>query len=172
MRKLLVATTLALGALAVGPIGSPATAGGWAVTTLDPLDQAPVAGEPFEVGFTVRQHGHRPVSLPDAAIVVTGGDGSAERFPATPSGPEGHHVAVVEVPEAGSFSWSVEQGGFGPQDLGTLVVSATPSAGAAGDGASPWTAPLFALAAVLAGLGVVDLVRQRRLQPGRQPSPA
>jgi hypothetical protein len=163
MRKAIVAAVLTVVTFAVTATNpTPAAAGGWAVTTLDPLAAAPVAGEPFQIGFMVRQHGHRPVSLPDVVILVTGADGVTERFAARPEGVEGHHVATVEVPSAGAVTWAVEQGIFGVQELGTLHVRATASGGASGageSGSSPWTAPLFAVAAVLAALGIADLGR-------------
>ena len=67
MRKLLATAVLTLATLAVA---APAGAGGWAVTTLDPLAAAPVAGQPFDVGFTILQHGRTPVTMPEAAIVA------------------------------------------------------------------------------------------------------
>ena len=166
MRKVIAATTLALLTLGLSSTGR---AGGWAVTTLDPIVEAPVAGQPFEVGFTIRQHGNHPVSMPDAAIIVTDAAGGTERFPATPSGAEGHHVATIEVRAPGELSWAVQQGGFGVQELGTLDVRTSSSADRTGGGSSPWPAPLFAIAAVLAGFGGVDLVRQRRQRRDHQP---
>jgi hypothetical protein len=157
MRKVIVAAVLAL--ITMG-VASPAAAGGWAVTTLDPLAAAPVAGEPFDVGFTIRQHGRTPVSLPDAAILVTGADGVTERFPARLQGPEGHHVATVEVPASGAVTWAVEQGIFGVQELGTLAVAVEATSSGSSD-TSPWPAPLFAVAAVLGALGLADLGRGR-----------
>jgi hypothetical protein len=154
MRKLLAAAVLTLTVLGVA---APAAAGGWAVTTLDPLAAAPAAGEPFDVGFTVRQHGRTPVSMPDAAIIVTDAAGVATRFAATPEGAVGHHVATVVLPTDGTYSWAVEHQ-LGTQELGSVRVGSTGSGGTAG-GTSPWTVPLFAVAAVLAGLGLADLAR-------------
>ncbi len=154
MTKLLAVTVLTFAALG---FAAPAAAGGWAVTTLDPLATTPVAGEPFDVGFTILQHGRTPITMPGAAIIVTDGAGAETRFPATPSGAEGHHVATVEIPVAGSFTWAVDA--FGIQDLGPLHV-ATSATTSSGDGAaSPWTGPLFVVAVVLAALGLVDLGR-------------
>jgi hypothetical protein len=157
MRKLLATAVLVLTALG---FATPAAAGGWAVTTLDPLAAAPIAGEPFAVGFTIRQHGQTPINVPDAAIIVTATDGTSTRFAATPQGALGHHVATVDLPTDGTYTWAVEQDIFGIQDLGTLQVgpAATADAGG-GDDSSPWTLPLFVVAAVLAALGVADLGR-------------
>ena len=166
MRKLLAATVLTIATLAAA---TPAGAGGWAVTTLDPLAAAPVAGEPFEVGFTIRQHGRTPVSMPDAAIIITDATGADTRFAAVPQGAVGHHVATVEVPADGSYRWAVDQV-LGVQELGTLQVGGSP-AGTTGDGSSPWTVPLFVVAAVLAALGLLDLGRGT-IARRRHPLPA
>ena len=161
MRKLLAAATLVL---AMAGVAAPAAAGGWAVTTLDPLAAAPVAGEPFEVGFTILQHGRTPFASEMASIVVTGPSGGTTRFEARPAGAAGHHVATVEISATGTVTWAVEHE-FGRQELGGLTVGpGAAAASTAGDG-SPWTAPIFVVAAVLAGLGLVDLGRSRRVRP-------
>lgn len=157
MRKLLAAVALTVSALT---IAAPAGAGGWAVTTLDPLGAAPVAGQPFDVGFTIRQHGQTPISVTDAAIIVTDPAGVETRFAAEPVGAPGHHVAAVELAAAGAHTWSVDQG-LGVQDLGTLHVGPAGRSGGAA-GSSPWAVPSFVVAALLAGLGVVDLARGPR----------
>jgi hypothetical protein len=161
MRKLLAVAVLTLAAFG---LSSPAGAGGWAVVSLDPLASAPVPGRPFAVGFTIRQHGQTPVDDPAAAIVVYDASGARTPFPAHPAGATGHHVATVTLPAGGSYHWSVEHF-LGTQDLGTVTAGPTNSAGGSGAERSPWSAPLLAIAAVLAGLGIVDLVRTRRPQP-------
>ncbi|MEO8162945.1 MAG: hypothetical protein ABI590_04110, partial [Ilumatobacteraceae bacterium] len=52
-------------------VGSLATAGGWAVSTLDEVP-VPIAGEPIDVGFTIRQHGITPVDISEnVGITIT-----------------------------------------------------------------------------------------------------
>lgn len=131
MRKarLLTLLALALGlALLVLPGPAPAGAGGWAVTSLDPM-ATPVAGEPMEVGFTVLQHGWRPVdgTAPgtqdgDFGFVVTAPDGRVTEFAARPDGIPGHFVGEVTFPTAGTYTWTVRAGYFAPLDLGELDV--------------------------------------------------
>ncbi len=105
-------------------IGSLATAGGWAVSTLDEVP-VPIAGEPIDVGFTIRQHGITPVDLSeDVGITITLGGGTAHYFPASGDGTVGHYVARVEFPSVGSYQWSIRQGWFGEQDLGQIDVGA------------------------------------------------
>ena len=155
MRKLLAAAVVTLAVLGVA---APAAAGGWAVTTLDPLAAAPVAGEPFEVGFTIRQHGQTPITVDDAAIIVTDSTGTATRFAAEPDGarrpPRRHRRGARrrDVPVG-------RRPGLRQSRSSARCRSARPRPPSAGDGSSPWTVPLFLVAAVLAGLGLVDLGR-------------
>lgn len=105
-------------------IGSVASAGGWAISTLDELPN-PIAGKPIEVGFTIRQHGVRPVDLDEGVGVrITLADGTTHYFPAAIDGAVGHYVARVEFPSAGRYSWSIRQGIFADYDLGHIDVSA------------------------------------------------
>jgi hypothetical protein len=139
MRKARVLTLPALLALALGLAlaafggATSAGAGGWAVTSLDPLPTL-VPGEPLRVGFTVLQHGRTPVDATDRAeygLVVRAPDGSVTEFEARPDGTPGHFVGEVTFPVAGTYTWSVRQGWFGPWELGKLVVEAPSGAGAA-----------------------------------------
>jgi hypothetical protein len=149
MRKarLLTLFALALGlALAALRGPAPAGAGGWAVTSLDPL-RTPVPGEPMEVGFTVLQHGRTPVDatvpgMEDAefGFIVRSPDGEATEFPAEPDGTPGHFVGQVTFPVAGTYNWAVRQGYFGVWELGELVVE-TPSAPAPAPGPATTTPP-------------------------------
>jgi hypothetical protein len=115
--------------LAVGGFASGASAGGWAVTTLDETP-VPAAGEPMDVSFTIRQHGVTPVDMDNVAIIVASADGSTSVFPAAGTGRTGHYVATVTFPDAGPAKWFVRQGAFGEQELGAVTVS-PPSAAVA-----------------------------------------
>lgn len=133
LRRLLGPAVLAGGLLLLTAPGG--LAGGWAVTTLDPSDASPVAGATVAVGFTIRQHGVTPVAVDDVAVVVRtdgAGDGEGEEFAARPSGIVGHYVADVRFPAAGTYSWEVRQGWFGPQSLGTVTVERASAAATAG----------------------------------------
>ena len=180
-RRLLLVVAAFVAALVVvaGPGAGPASAGGWAITTMDALPAGGVApGRATPLGYTIRQHGVTPVELDDSALVVTMADGSTRRFAGVPDGPPGHHVAVVTVPEAGRFALTVDQGWFAPQDLGHLVVGSGSSSGSAAaaatttgssDGWPPAVRGLLvvATAAALVLLGVeVGAARARRRRTG------
>lgn len=155
-----------LGALTLSA-GNAGAKGGWAVTTLDSLKAAPVAGQSTQVGYTILQHGVSPVSVEDTFIVVLPADGKPLRFAGRAEGPVGHHVADVTFPGSGRFTWSVEQGWFGPQDLGTVDVvgpSAVPSAASSGGADTPLAVRIGLIVATVlcAGLFGAGLVSRRR----------
>jgi hypothetical protein len=122
MRKLLLIPVTAVAVLVgLTLAASPAGAGGWAVSTLDAMPQ-PKAGEDVDVGFTMRQHGRTPVDVEDAGITTRSEDGTTAFWPARHDGPTGHYIATVRFPTAGTFTWEINQGWFGPQPLGTIEV--------------------------------------------------
>jgi hypothetical protein len=159
VKKLAIPLAAVAAALLPFAASDPADAGGWAVTTLDPL-APPVAGEQVDVGFTIRQHGVRPVAVDDVSIVVTDTGGAQESFPARPDGPVGHYIATVTFPADGPVRWRVEQGWFGPQDLG--VVSPTSAAPEPAAPTQPWPALWRIGLPVLAAAFVLALVLGRR----------
>jgi len=115
---LLIAAACALG------IGSLASAGGWAVSTLDEVP-VPIAGESIDVGFTIRAHGVNPIDMTEnVGITVALIGGKEHYFPAAGDGTVGHYVARVEFPSVGEYQWSISQGWFGEQDLGQIEVGA------------------------------------------------
>ena len=162
MKKLLV--PLAAGAAALLPLAVPhaVDAGGWAVTTLDTM-AAPAPGAPVDVGFTIRQHGVTPVVVAGVRLMVTDASGATEAVAARPEGTTGHYVATVTFPAAGSYRWSVVQGWFGPQDLGTIDVQ--PLAAPADPGVErwplAWRVALPIVAVILALAAIID--RRRRV---------
>lgn len=157
MRKFIAA----LGALFAVVVCGPGTssAGGWVVVS---FDAAPLvhAGEPADVGFTVLRHGVTPETSPDLEIVLTDPSGTEHRFAAVPQGAVGHHVAAIDVPLAGGYTWRVI-GEFVAVDLGSLEVDSS----AAGGSTWTWDAVQWGgltLAVALAGVAARDVIRDRR----------
>ncbi len=161
--KLLLSLMVSLVVVVVA--ASSASAGGWAVATLDSVPE-PTAKQTVDVGFTIRQHGVTPVN-PDGevGIVLRSGTGSELFFPAEPAGPDGHYVAEVNFPEAGSWTWAVRQGWFPEQILGPIEV-ASGSATAAEASGYRWSdlarLGLPVLGLLFGAAAVVDHISQRR----------
>jgi hypothetical protein len=166
---LVAAATLALALLLLLGGPSAARAGGFSVTTLDPLPDAPRAGATLAVGYTVRAHGVTPTPAEDTGIAVVT-PGGREVFPGRQEGPVGHYVARVELPGAGIWRWELDWGGYPAQDLGTLTVlpAGPASAGApvaeAGDtgGPGPLAWVLLGLTGAAGALLAARLVALRR----------
>ncbi len=110
-------------------IGTPASAGGWAVSMLDDPPTEVRAGAAYDVTYTILQHGKTPVDVEDSAIVVTRA-GETLRFEGESLGEPGRYRAVVAVPSDGAWQWRVDQGWFADHDLGTLTVLPAPTTSA------------------------------------------
>jgi cytochrome c2 len=102
-------------------LAAPALAGGWAVITLDELPGEIVAEQPFEIGFTVRQHGVTP--LDDLTPIVSARQpGSSLTEQAKAQGETGHYVATLTFPQGGEWEWSI-QAFTGNQPMPPLYVN-------------------------------------------------
>ncbi len=163
-RVLVSSASLAILAIPFVP-GSPAAAGGWAVSTLDEVP-APAPGETVTVGFTIRQHGVTPVNVEGAGVKTTAPSGDVEIFPARQSGAVGHYVADVVFREAGVYTWAIRQGWFEDQELGTIDTSSAAGGEAGTSGTSTPTQLLRygmpTLAVALAGYAAIDAIGSRR----------
>jgi cytochrome c2 len=138
----------------------PAWAGGWAVITLDSLPGDVSAGQPFAIGFTVRQHGRTLLSDLDPAPSVEARlstTGEIVRVEASDSGSAGHYTATLLLPTAGNWTWGIR--GFGDLLQPMPPLHAVSAVGAAPTpGASP--APVLILAGGAAALGLGLLSRR------------
>lgn len=158
----LLAFAVVLVALLV-PAG--AHAGGWAVISLDELPQAPVAGQPLLVGFTVLQHGRTPMTGLDATITLTNpANGETIVFATQPDGGPGHYTAEVVFPGEGNWEWSIQAFTM-DQAMPPLVVSLDRQAAAVEPIQSTLKLPLitgaFALVCVSAALFLLFRTRLR-----------
>jgi len=125
MRKIARSFTVAAVLLLITvPIAS---AGGWAVITIDELPTAITAGQSISIGFTVRQHGQTLRSDLEPSVRFDRAD-AQESFQVTAQrqGGEGHYVAEIEFPSAGQWNWHVdiEQFGMITQPMPMLTVQA------------------------------------------------
>ena len=152
----------------------PAFGGGFSTVTLDPLPEAPRAGETIGVGYTVRGHGVTPMPAPGSGIAVVGADGTRTSFRGNREGPAGHYAAEVRFPSSGSWAWEAVQDEYTVQQLGRVEVApaasqtgpeaAGPQHGGGGPGAGAWAllSATVVAAALLAGVAL----RPRRAPAG------
>jgi hypothetical protein len=108
MKKLLLALTVALAALALAGV---AQAGCWATVGISPLPQADLqAGQPWVVTVRVLQHGRTP--MPDAKpeVRIRNAAGKLFVFKARKTTKVGSYRARVVFPAAGRYSLGVFDG--------------------------------------------------------------
>jgi hypothetical protein len=119
--------------MAMLALAAPALAGGWAVVTLDSLPREVRAGQSFQLGFVIRQHGKTPTNKtldnkPLKPVLTGRKQGTASRgnsgtlvFVSAPAkgedtirvearqeGAVGHYVADVTFPSDGVWEWQIE----------------------------------------------------------------
>ncbi len=140
----------------------PVFAGGWAVIALDELPTGVVAGEPFSVGFTVLQHGQRPMTDLDPVIIASSGKEKVTVF-AQEQGKPGHYAVEMHLPSEGAWEWKILAFTM-EQKMPTLRVAAPVLASAGLSEAKaqpaeastlPWVMVIRALAL---GIGLVGLM--------------
>ena len=126
MKKLSIVFVLVVSVVA-GDI--PARAGGWAITSLDEIPVEIHAGETYDIGYTILQHGQTPFEGADTYLSIwREAADEAMTFAGRAEGAPGHYLAEVSFPVAGEWSWSVHQDWFGEHDLGQLTISEPSSA--------------------------------------------
>ena len=135
-----------------------ALAGGWAITSVDSAPQEFVAGQTYDVEYSVLQHGIHPVATSDTAMqLVNETTGQRLTFPGVPNAATGRQTAQITVPEEGNWSWTVSSV-FGEQELGLLRVAAADS------GTSLWTSTTTRLTLTLATVVLVLLLGLQAIQ--------
>lgn len=141
-----------------------AQAGGWAITSFDSLPADFEAGKPYDLTYTILQHGRTPVDVGTSMVRIRDNKGAVTEFEAVPTGEVGRYTVTVTFPAAGSFLWEVTQGDFEAHQLGTIEVSAAAAAAAAASGGLlRWLLPtLLALVIGLIAVQSMAMVRNRR----------
>ncbi len=123
--KLLRTVTVLLLAMATGlAIPSPAQAGGWATTLLDPLPERLEPGITYTVGYWVLQHGSHPFAgdLGPTALRLTDDSGKVSAYPGTPLPEAGHYATAVVFGDSGTWRLSSVQGIFADYEIGEIAV--------------------------------------------------
>ncbi|KPL91043.1 hypothetical protein [Herpetosiphon geysericola] len=116
MRRLLIFVCLV--GLQFGLLSS-SEAGGWATTPITKLPDTIVAGQAFQLEFSVLQHGTKPISSIDTDPVkplLTAEHATSEAFQqvwATQVGALGNFQATLQLPSAGEWEISIKPLPFG-----------------------------------------------------------
>lgn len=102
-------TFFTLFALLFIAVASVASAGGWAVVTLDALPQNVVVNESVKIGMTIRQHGKSAWVYDN--VRVRGFHHTGETFVTRAEMDErGHYTATLNFSRAGKWEWAVASG--------------------------------------------------------------
>jgi hypothetical protein len=152
--------------MALALVAGAASAGGWAVVTLDTLPGEVRAGETLELGFMVRQHGQTPVDVHiwegrmPSLTATHAESGETITAVARKEGVEGHYAVSVTFPREGVWNWQIAPEPFAPTRFEPLTVLAagtpqgTNALGALSFGRPVLLAAGVALLVVAAALGL------------------
>ena len=122
MRWTLAAVTGVAAALA---FATPALAGGWATTLLDPLPERIEVGHTYVAGFWILQHGSHvsQIGLSDPGLrLVDDNKGEALAFKAVALPERGHYATAIVLPHDGDWAIFGMQAPFADYWVGVLRV--------------------------------------------------
>jgi mono/diheme cytochrome c family protein len=99
--------------------------GGWATITVENLPDQLIAGEPYNLTFSIRQHGHDLLAdlNPYVELKSKGGETRAR---AVATNKAGYYTATINVPEPGNWSANIESS-FGRSNLKLMPIAAVTS---------------------------------------------
>jgi hypothetical protein len=101
---------LVVSALLFVAVASVASAGGWAVVTLDALPVGVVVDQPVKVGMMIRQHGRTAWICADC-VKVRGFHQTGDTFVVNAQmDGKGHYTANLNFNKAGKWQWAVASG--------------------------------------------------------------
>lgn len=128
MRLLRITAVAMLAAAATLTVGSPAQAGGWATTLLDPLPGRLEPGQAYTVGYWVLQHGSHPYEgdLGKTALRLTDEAGATTAYAGVPLAEAGHYATAVVFSHAGAWKLSSAQGIFADYEIGQVTAPRGP----------------------------------------------
>ena len=161
----------AIGVAALALAGA-AQAGGWAAVTLSSTPAGVGAGGVWDVEVTVLRHGVTPTDGATPSVVVRNTKTGAEHvYRAAPAGRVGVYEASVTFPDAGTWSYEVDDG-LAATGYGVSQTTEFPDVTIGSGGGGTELVPIVPLAGTgLLGLavGLAGLLVARRM---RGPAPA
>ncbi len=151
----------AITALIFTALSMPVALGGnMAITTFDSLPDEFVAGETYDLTYTILQHGATPVDVGSSTVVFVDDEtDESVTFKAIATGQTGEYTVNVILPRGGDWQWKVTQGQFAPHELGVLHVGEMVATTSTGAVALRVLLPIGAVLAVL--FAIRELMRAR-----------
>ncbi len=124
MRLIRIVAVLLLGAASALAIASPAHAGGWATTLLDPLPDRLEPGHTYTIGYWVLQHGSHPYEgdLGTTGLRITDDAGTSVMYAGTQLPEAAHYAVSVVFKHAGTWTLTGVQGIFADYEIGDASV--------------------------------------------------
>jgi hypothetical protein len=164
MRARWIAAAVAAGLLVL-PAG--ALAGGWATVELSSTPAGLGPGDPWLVEMEILQHGRTPLDGVQPSIVLTEqATGATRTVAAESTGRAGVYAARAVFPEAGRWTYAVDDGFSQVHDYPAVTIggaAASQPAGSAGGDGFPWAATVVvAIVAGAAAALIMTGVRRRR----------
>ncbi len=103
---------------------SPAQAGGWATTLLDPVPERLEPGRTYTIGYWVLQHGSHPYEgdLGTTGLRMTDDAGTSIMYTGTRLPEAAHYAAAVVFDHAGTWRLTGVQGIFSDYEIGDATV--------------------------------------------------
>ena len=166
MRARWIAAAVTVAGLLGLPAG--ALAGGWATVTLSSTPDGLSPGQPWLVELEILQHGRTPLDGVEPSIVLTErATGATRTVAAKPTGRPGVYEARAVFPDAGRWTYAVDDGFTQVHDYPEVTIggAATAVAPAGGAEAFPWVALGVALLAGVAAAVLTAGLRRRRGRP-------
>ncbi len=106
--RYLIALSVLVAALAA-PAAAPA--GGWATVELEAMPAGVDAGDMWTARFTVLRHGVTPTDGAEPSVTIVDPESSQRsKFPAASTGETGVYAADVVFPEAGIWTFEIDNG--------------------------------------------------------------
>ena len=96
--------------------------GGWATVTVENLPEQLIAGQPYNMTFSIRQHGHEPLDDLTPRVEMSAG-GSEVVARAVRTNKRGYYTATLNVPKSGEWNTTI-QTSFGKSHLKLLPIEA------------------------------------------------
>ena len=163
MRYLVILATLVLSVTAAPVAG----AGGWATVALASTPEGVRAGEAWPAEFTVLRHGVTPTDGAAPSLTIRNAEaGQSKTFAAESTGATGVYVARVVFPDAGSWTFEIDNGlaatGYG-ESATTTYAPVTIAPGSEGGIGSFPALPFGVLVAAIA-LAIASVLGVRRIR--------